>query len=64
MSLLSGFGKLGAAVIRTAVCVPVAVGRDVLTLGGVLVDDQSATTRQLRKVGEEFQDGLADLGGE
>ena len=46
------FGKLIRTVVNVAV-LPVAIAKDVVTLGGVALDQRPATVQQLEKIKEE-----------
>ena len=46
------FGQLVRTVVNIAT-LPVAVAKDVVTLGGALVDEESATKKNLQKLKDE-----------
>lgn len=55
------FSKLGSAVIQTAL-LPVEVAKDVCTLGGVCMDEETPyTVKRLKKLGRAVEDAIDDL---
>jgi len=48
------FGKLVATAVNVAT-LPVAVAKDVVTLGGTMTDQQSAILKNLQKIKDEAQ---------
>ncbi len=62
MSILKGIGGLVGAAVRTAVVLPCAMTRDVVTLGGVLTDNRISTPNQLRKIAREADEAIQEMG--
>ena len=59
MGFIGGLLKTAVEVVT----LPVAVVKDVVTLGGVLVDEDSATVNKLERIAEDVEetvDGLID----
>lgn len=52
---MSLFGKIVRTIVNTAV-LPVAVVKDVVTLGGCLTDQRSSIAKQLEKIKDEAED--------
>ena len=55
MGLFDFIGQTAKIATRVAI-LPVAVAKDVVTMGGVMTDDSPATLRQLKKLAEDIED--------
>ena len=58
---MSLFGKLIRVTLDTTVRLPVAVVKDVATLGGVIIDEDSAVVNAARKTTEDVKDVVDEL---
>ena len=59
-----GFGKFFGNILQAGaqvVALPLDVAKDVLTLGGAVIDEDSATIERLKKVKEELEDAYDEL---
>lgn len=60
---MSVFGKLGAAIIRTAT-IPLSVVADIATLGGVMNDHgESYTAGKVRRIVDDIEDAADEARG-
>ncbi len=58
---MSLFGNLIKVAIDTTVRLPVAVVKDVATLGGAIIDEDSAIVKTVKKTTEDVGDVVDDL---
>lgn len=58
---MSLFGKLIKVAVDTTVRLPVAVVKDVATLGGAIIDEDSAVVEQSKKIGRDVKEVVEDL---
>lgn len=54
------FGKLTSAIVQTAL-LPVALAKDVVTMGGACIDEDPATWERLKKIGRTVESAIDEL---
>lgn len=62
MSILTGIGGLLGAVVLTTTLLPLAIVKDVATLGGTVIDEPSATVREVRRITETISGAAHEMG--
>lgn len=58
---MSIFGKLIKVAVDTTVRLPVAVVKDIATLGGVIIDEDSSVVEAVKKTARDTKDVVKEL---